>query len=243
MTWIHALLLGILEGLTEFLPRRPPGAPPTSFGVALGDAADNRPKAIEIIMQLGAIIAVVLYYRVRLWALVRGILARDPASLRLLTALALGLSCRSSSSASPFHKRIEGNVLMAPIPVAGALIAGGVLMVVVEHVPPARPRRGPGRERPRQGHPPPRAPHRPRPVLLALARRLALDVHHRRRPALRPSTPRPPPTSPSSSPSRPRRRHPSTPWWKHRHEIADAPGGAVPRSPSAPSPRSPSPSW
>ncbi len=130
MTWLHALLLGILEGLTEFLPVSSTGHL-FLFGVALGDA-DDAAKALEIVMQLGAVVAVVLFYRARLWALINGILARDPSSLRLLWALTLGF-VPVVVVGLPFHKRIE-DVLMAPIPVACALIVGGVVMVVIEHV-------------------------------------------------------------------------------------------------------------
>jgi undecaprenyl-diphosphatase len=128
MTWLHALLLGILEGLTEFLPVSSTGHL-YLLGVFLGDT-DDAAKALEIVMQLGAVVALVIFYRARLWALVKGVLARDPSSLRLLYALALGF-VPVVVVGLPFHKRIE-DVLMSPVPVAGALIVGGVVMVVVE---------------------------------------------------------------------------------------------------------------
>jgi undecaprenyl-diphosphatase len=130
MTWQIALLLGILEGLTEFLP-----VSSTGHLYLLGECLgykDEATKSIEIVMQLGAIFAVVIFYRARLWSLLRGILARDPASLRLLLALACGFF-PVVVIGLPFHKRIE-DVLMAPVPIAVALIVGGVVMVVVERV-------------------------------------------------------------------------------------------------------------
>jgi undecaprenyl-diphosphatase len=128
MTWLHALLLGILEGLTEFLPVSSTGHL-YLFGALLGHD-DDAAKALEIVMQLGAVIAVVIFYRARLWALVRGVLSRDPSSLRLLWALALAF-IPVVVIGLPLHSKIEA-ILMAPVPIAGALIAGGVLMVVVE---------------------------------------------------------------------------------------------------------------
>src|SRR5512140_1149497 len=88
MTWLHALLLGILEGLTEFLPVSSTGHL-YLFGALLGHD-DDATKALDVVMQLGAVIAVVIFYRARLWSLARGVLTRDPASLRLLVALGAG---------------------------------------------------------------------------------------------------------------------------------------------------------
>ncbi len=130
MTWIHALLLGVLEGLTEFLPVSSTGHL-YLLGVYLGDSGDAA-KALEIVMQLGAVVALVIYYRARLWGLVKGVIARDPASLRLLWALTLGF-VPVVLIGLPFHKRIE-DVLMEPVPIAIALIVGGVVMVVVEGI-------------------------------------------------------------------------------------------------------------
>jgi undecaprenyl-diphosphatase len=130
MSWLHALLLGILEGLTEFLPVSSTGHL-YLLGAYLGNTGEAA-KALEIVMQLGAIIAVVIFYRARLWALIRGSVARDPASLRLLAALALAF-VPVVVIGLPFHSKIE-EVLMAPVPIAVALIVGGVVMVVIELV-------------------------------------------------------------------------------------------------------------
>jgi undecaprenyl-diphosphatase len=137
MTWLHALILGIVEGLTEFLPVSSTGHL-WLLGALLGHD-DGATKAIEIVMQLGAVVAVVIFYRARLWELSRGILARDPSSLRLMWALACGF-LPVVVIGLPFHHAIE-EVLMAPLPIAGALIVGGVVMVISERVR-------------RRGHPP-----------------------------------------------------------------------------------------
>jgi undecaprenyl-diphosphatase len=128
MSFLHALLLGILEGLTEFLPVSSTGHL-FLFGKLLGHD-DEATKALDIVMQLGAVIAVVIFYRARLWSLLRGVLARDPASLRLLVALAFGF-LPAAMVGLLFHKRIKAS-LMGVVPIAGALIVGGIVMVVVE---------------------------------------------------------------------------------------------------------------
>jgi undecaprenyl-diphosphatase len=128
MTWLHALLLGILEGLTEFLPVSSTGHL-FLLSKLLGHE-DEASKALDIVMQLGAIIAVVVFYRARLWSLIRGVFQRDPASLRLLVALALGF-LPAAMVGLAFHKRIKA-VLMSTGPIAGALIVGGIVMIAVE---------------------------------------------------------------------------------------------------------------
>jgi undecaprenyl-diphosphatase len=128
MTWLHALLLGVLEGLTEFLPVSSTGHL-FLFGLLLGHD-DEATKALDIVMQLGAVIAVVVFYRARLWSLLRGILQRDPASLRLLIALAYGFFPAAIVGLA-FHKKIKAH-LMSAGPIAGALIVGGIVMIVIE---------------------------------------------------------------------------------------------------------------
>jgi undecaprenyl-diphosphatase len=129
MTWLHALLLGILEGLTEFLPVSSTGHL-FLFGELLGFTADTATKALDIVMQLGAVIAVVVFYREKLLVLVRGILARDPSSLRLLVALFVAF-LPAAIAGLALHAWFEER-LMAAIPIAAALVAGGILMIAVE---------------------------------------------------------------------------------------------------------------
>lgn len=135
MSWIDATLLGIIEGLTEFLP-----VSSTGHLILVGDRlGQNSPaaKSLEIVIQLGAVLAVIVYYRVRLLALLQGIVRRDAASIRL--TLALGLAFLPAAVVGlAAHKAIKER-LFAPAPIAGALITGGVLMVAVEY---GRQRRG-----------------------------------------------------------------------------------------------------
>lgn len=135
MTSLHALLLGILEGLTEFLPVSSTGHL-FLFGKYLGHE-DEAAKTLEIVIQLGAVIAVVVYYRARLLALVRGLLRREEESVRLTIALAIGF-LPAAIIGYAFHKVIKKH-LMSTWPIAGALIVGGVVMMAIEII---RKRRG-----------------------------------------------------------------------------------------------------
>jgi undecaprenyl-diphosphatase len=128
MNWHNAVLLGILEGLTEFLP-----VSSTGHLILLGDylgANGEAGKTLDVVMQLGAVLAVVVYFRARLAALLRGLIAREPVQIALARAVLIAF-VPAAIFGLAFHKKIE-DVLFAPAPVAGALIVGGVVMIGVE---------------------------------------------------------------------------------------------------------------
>lgn len=128
MSWLEAVLLGVLEGLTEFLP-----VSSTGHLVLLGEwlgGHDEAAKSFDIVIQLGAVLAVVLYYRARLGTLIGGVLRRDPGALRLLAALAVAF-LPAAVVGLALHKWIKAHLFGAG-PVAGALVVGGVLMIAVE---------------------------------------------------------------------------------------------------------------
>lgn len=135
MTWLDAVLLGVLEGLTEFLPVSSTGHL-ILLGAWLGHN-DEAAKTLEVVIQLGAVLAVVVYYRARLADLARGVFLRDPDSLRFLLALVIAF-VPAAAIGLLFHRAIKER-LFGPVPVAIALIVGGVAMVTVEA---ARKRRG-----------------------------------------------------------------------------------------------------
>ena len=128
MSWIDAVILGIIEGLTEFLP-----VSSTGHLILVGDRlgqSSPAAKTLEIVIQLGAVLAVVVYYRERLRLLLSGVLRRDPAAMRLI--LALGVAFVPAAVLGLLaYKAIKG-LLFHPAPVAGALIVGGVLMIAME---------------------------------------------------------------------------------------------------------------
>src|SRR5688572_33052230 len=88
MTWLDAALLGILEGLTEFLP-----VSSTGHLILLGEwlgHRDDTAKSLEIVIQLGAVLAVVVAFRARLKELCLGLGKREATSIRLAGAIAIG---------------------------------------------------------------------------------------------------------------------------------------------------------
>jgi undecaprenyl-diphosphatase len=132
-----ALLLGIVEGVTEYLPVSSTGHQVLA-GHWLG-LADDAPAthAFEIVVQLGAIFAVVVHYRALLAVRVRGVFERDPAALRLLGGLVVAFV--PTAVIGLLLNRTIKQHLFGLRPVSIALVLGGLVMIVVERM---RARRG-----------------------------------------------------------------------------------------------------
>ncbi len=126
-----AVLLGIIEGLTEYLPVSSTGHLILA-GHVLGLPDDDSSKSFEIVIQLGAILAVVAHYRALLAGHLRGVLAREAASLRLVGALAIAF-VPTAVAGLVLRKAIKAH-LFGLAPVAGALVVGGIAMIVIERV-------------------------------------------------------------------------------------------------------------
>jgi undecaprenyl-diphosphatase len=125
-----AALLGLVEGLTEFLPVSSTGHL-ILVSQWLG-SVDEGAKSFDIVIQLGAILAVVVHYR-RLFAeKLAGLIKRDPAALRLWGALLVAF-LPAALAGLVLGKTIK-RLLFGPMPVAAALLLGGIVMIVVERV-------------------------------------------------------------------------------------------------------------
>ena len=123
----HAFILGIVEGLTEFLPVSSTGHLILT-GQLLG-FNDEKGKVFEIAIQFAAILAVVWEYRARLGHAVAS-LETDKASQRLATNLIVAFM-PAAVLGFLFIKQIK-YYLFNPIVVASALIIGGVLILWAE---------------------------------------------------------------------------------------------------------------
>ncbi|MCX8085482.1 MAG: undecaprenyl-diphosphate phosphatase [Rhodocyclaceae bacterium] len=123
---VQALILGIVEGLTEFLP-----ISSTGHLILAGDLLgfnDERGKLFEIVIQSGAILAVVWEYRRRFYDVL--VNARAPAARRFLLNLVIAFVPLAALGLL-FGKAIKAH-LFAPIPVALAFIAGGLIILWAE---------------------------------------------------------------------------------------------------------------
>jgi undecaprenyl-diphosphatase len=134
-----AFLLGIVEGLTEYLPVSSTGhLVLAGHWLGLQDE-DPATSSFEIVVQLGAILAVVAHYRTLLTDRVRGLILRDPIAIRLLTAIAVAFV--PTAVVGLLLRKIIKAHLFGPLPVALALIAGGAAMIAVERALRARRKR------------------------------------------------------------------------------------------------------
>ncbi len=128
MSPLVAALLGVVEGMTEYLPVSSTGhliLASRALGLA-GDGAD----AFDVVIQLGAILAVVVQYRRLLWERTTGLLRRERASGQLLVALGLGF-VPTAVTGLLLRKKIKA-LLFGPAPVGWALVVGGIVMIAVE---------------------------------------------------------------------------------------------------------------
>ena len=125
---ITVILLGIVEGVTEFLPVSSTGHLILASALLGYDA--ERWAVFNVVIQLGAILAIVVLYWRTFWAVLMGLVRRDPVSIRFvrnilvafLPAAVLGLA---------LHKQIEA-LLGEPEVVAVALIVGGIAILAIE---------------------------------------------------------------------------------------------------------------
>ena len=126
-TVLVALILGIVEGLTEFLPISSTGHLIVA-GSLLGYTGE-RAKMFEIVIQAGAILAVCWEYRTRLFRVVAG-LPNSPDARRFAVNLVLAF-LPAAVLGLLFSKMIK-RYLFAPIPVALAFIVGAFIILWVE---------------------------------------------------------------------------------------------------------------
>jgi undecaprenyl-diphosphatase len=128
MDLIQALILGLVEGITEYLPVSSTGhllIAQRLLGIEEGEAAN----AYAIAIQAGAIVAVLGTYRARVAGMVRGLAGRDAAGLHLALCI-IAAFLPAAVLGVLFDDRIE-QYLFGVKPVIAAWIAGGVLILAL----------------------------------------------------------------------------------------------------------------
>ena len=129
-----ALLLGIVEGLTEFLPISSTGHLIVA-GSLLGYTGEQA-KVFEIVIQAGAILAVCWEFRVRLLNVLGG-LFRDPRANRFV--LNLVIAFLPAAILGLLLGRYIKSALFSPVPVAVAFVLGALVILWAERRQRARP--------------------------------------------------------------------------------------------------------
>jgi len=125
---ITAAILGVVEGITEYLPISSTGH--LVLAGHLLSFQGEKAETFEIFIQLGAILAVVILYFNRFRDLFRFRAGGAFGGIAGLTKLALA-TLPAAVAGLLFHKAIKAH-LFAPAPVAGALIVGGIILLFVE---------------------------------------------------------------------------------------------------------------
>jgi undecaprenyl-diphosphatase len=124
---IGAFVLGVVEGLTEFLP-----VSSTGHLIIVSDLLglnDEKGKVFDIVIQLGAILAVCWEFRARFARAFSG-LARDPVQQRFATNLVVAF-LPAAVVGLAFQRQIKA-YLFNPVAVAIALIVGALVIFAVE---------------------------------------------------------------------------------------------------------------
>ncbi|MSR40464.1 MAG: undecaprenyl-diphosphate phosphatase [Phycisphaerales bacterium] len=132
MTILDAIVLGLVEGITEYLPVSSTGhliLATWLLGLREDKARLASIDAFNIIIQGGAILAVLLLYRARVAQMLRGILGLDRAGLQLF-----GKICIAFLPAAVFGKLFDDAIeakLFHPVPVLMMLGGGGILLLLI----------------------------------------------------------------------------------------------------------------
>lgn len=127
MDWWQALVLGLVEGLTEYLPVSSTGhliLAQRMLGIEEG-AASN---AYAICIQAGAILAVLGLYRARVVQVLRGMVGKDPSGLALLGNLSIAF-LPAAVVGLLFNEKIE-ELLFGLKPIVAAWFVGGLAILI-----------------------------------------------------------------------------------------------------------------
>ena len=125
-----AIILGIVEGVTEFLPVSSTGHLILATELLGFDA--EKWAAFNVIIQLGAILAIVVLYWRTFWAVLEGMLRREAVSFRFVRNILIAF-LPSAILGFLLINRIEALLGNAEV-VAIAFIAGGIAILVIERL-------------------------------------------------------------------------------------------------------------
>lgn len=132
MSLLTAALLGIVQGLTEFLPIS------STAHLLIGERLlrfDDPGDVFKIVIQFGSILAVMWLYRAKLWSVVAG-LGRD-ADARRFALMIVAAFVPAAAAGVLFADTVKGVLYDTPAVYATAFVAGGVIMLAVERWRPA----------------------------------------------------------------------------------------------------------
>lgn len=135
---LTAVLLGVVEGLTEFIPVSSTGHLILASEIFGYDA--DQWKVFNVVIQLGAILAVVVQYWRTFWAVGMGLLRLEPMSIAFLRNILLGFM--PSAVLGLALKDYIDIMLGSPMIVGWALVLGGIAILAIERVAKPGPKSG-----------------------------------------------------------------------------------------------------
>jgi undecaprenyl-diphosphatase len=127
-TW-QVILLGLIEGLTEFIPVSSTGHILLA-GHFLG--FESPQKTFEILIQLGAILAILTVYAARLWYLAAA-LPRDPQARRFVAGVVLAFLPAAVAGVA-LHSVIKEVLFASPLLICTMLVLGGFVLLAVDRM-------------------------------------------------------------------------------------------------------------
>ncbi len=131
LTILDAIILGLVEGITEYLPVSSTGHLifiQELIGLAQTDADKKAADSYAIIIQLGAILAVAGLYRQKVWQIILGLFGKNKDGLHLFIIITIAF-LPSAIIGLIFLKQIK-NYLFGHWPITIAWIIGGILLIV-----------------------------------------------------------------------------------------------------------------
>ncbi len=131
MDLLAAALLGVIQGLTEFLPVS------STAHLLLAErflGFDDPGGVFTVMIQLGAVLAVVWLYRAKVWAVVSGLPSR-PEAQRFALAVLAGVVPALAAGAL-FSDYVKQVLYYSPTVIGVAFVAGGLVMLAVERLRP-----------------------------------------------------------------------------------------------------------
>ena len=128
--FLHTILLGLIEGITEFLP-----VSSTGHLLIAERWLGARSDLFNVVIQAGAILAVVVIYRERLWRLATDLAQRENRDYAGKLALAFLITAALGFAAAKAGFKLPESIT----PVAWALVLGGIWMLAAERLAARRP--------------------------------------------------------------------------------------------------------
>ena len=124
------LILGVVEGLTEFLP-----VSSTAHLLLVGHflGFESPGRVFEVLIQLGAILAIVVVYFARLVAILRDAMAGHKGALQFIGGVLIA-SLPAALAGLVLHDFIKGVLYESPIIICVTLIVGGVILLFVDQM-------------------------------------------------------------------------------------------------------------